>query len=171
MKIEVGSNIMGRKIIKGILIFCLIGIIVNVGVFISEKISYAELKQSKQEEYRKLNREYNKHVKYDSLITDRESYTNNKMRLTGKILDIREDGKFIYLRILVDGEANADLSARVDIGHKSKLKKNETVILNGTYVGLVYHTIEGADYLIPGLKVDSIGKFYWEDGRYSEYLE
>ena len=101
---------------------------------------------------------YNTGIDYDMLMSVSDDYIGQKVRITGKVLQVLQDGNKTTAKIAVDNDPN-----KIIVGtYTTKLSNimifdNDIITICGVYNGIRnYNTVLGNTLSIPSISVDKI---------------
>lgn len=101
---------------------------------------------------------YNTDIDYDMLMSVSDDYIGQKVRITGKVLQVLQDGNKTTAKIAVDNDPN-----KIIVGtYTTKLSNimifdNDIITICGVYNGIRnYNTVLGNTLSIPSISVDKI---------------
>ncbi len=131
----------------------------------AEKIKKAEEEKKKKEEEEKAKKEkeeqkkgYNTGITYDQLARYPSAYKNQKIKFTGKVLQVQEEGHEAIMRLAVNNNSDTVLYCTYNPKILSfRLLEGDKVTVYGTSTGLITYTaVLLREITIPGAKLQII---------------
>lgn len=121
--------------------------------------SNAKDKVSNKEQIEELDiASYETGVDYDMLMSSSDEYIGQKVKISGKVEQVLQNGNKTTVRIAVNNDSN-----KIILGvYKTNLSnimifEGDIVTIRGVYDGIVdYNTVFGKTVSIPGISVDKI---------------
>lgn len=131
-----------------------------------KKKAEEEAKRQKEEEEAKRKREQEKEAKqyetgitYDQLARDPDKYTGNKVKFSGKVIQVMEDGSGeVQLRVAVNDNYDTVLYCMYpDSIVSSRILKDDQITIYGMSLGTItYKSTMGGNITIPAVDVEKI---------------
>lgn len=101
---------------------------------------------------------YETGITYEQLARTPDDFINEKVKFSGEVIQVLEDGGTVQIRLAVDDDYDTILLGEYDASIvSSRVLENDTITIYGTSLGTIsYQSVMGGTITIPGVYIDKI---------------
>lgn len=125
-----------------------------------EKRKAEEERKAKEEAERKEKQGYNTGITYSQLARTPDEYRGEKVKFSGKVLQVQEADNYIAIRLAVGGNYNNVIFLVIETNRvemNQRILEDDSITVYGKSAGIyTYETVMGNELSIPSMSVDKI---------------
>lgn len=125
-----------------------------------EKRKAEEERKAKEEAERKEKQGYNTGITYSQLARTPDEYRGEKVKFSGKVLQVQEADNYIAIRLAVGGNYNNVIFLVIETNRvemNQRILEDDNITVYGKSAGIyTYETVMGNELSIPSMSVDKI---------------
>lgn len=125
-----------------------------------EKRKAEEERKAKEEAERKEKQGYNTGITYSQLARTPDDYRGEKVKFSGKVLQVQEADNYIAIRLAVGGNYNNVIFLVIETNRvemNQRILEDDNITVYGKSTGIyTYKTVMGNELSIPSMSVDKI---------------
>lgn len=125
-----------------------------------EKRKAEEERKAKEEAEKKEKQGYNTGITYSQLARTPDEYRGEKVKFSGKVLQVQEADNYIAIRLAVGGNYNNVIFLVIETNRvemNQRILEDDNITVYGKSAGIyTYETVMGNELSIPSMSVDKI---------------